>query len=93
VCDGVVLPDSDRKGQTSFVFCHGFDGDHEVVGGPCHDGGERFVHRSITMNGLAEGDGPIDLFDGRDGSFEFDVLNLFRFWQGRGEACEVSVDL
>jgi hypothetical protein len=51
--DGIVFSDSDGKGQTSFVFCHGFDGDHEVIGGPCHDRGEGFIHRSIVTNGSA----------------------------------------
>jgi hypothetical protein len=45
------------------VFCHGFNGDHEVVGGPHHDRGEVFVHRSVATNGSAQGDGPFDLID------------------------------
>jgi hypothetical protein len=72
------------------VFCHGFDGDHEVVSRPRHDGGEGFVHHSVATNGPAEGDCPIDLFNGRKGGV--DVLSPFRLWWGRGEACEVSVD-
>jgi hypothetical protein len=77
-----------------FVLGHGFDRDHEVVSAPRHDGGEgSVIHRSITADGSAEGDGPIDLFDGRKGGFELDMLSLCGLWWGQGESCEISIDL
>jgi hypothetical protein len=71
---------------------HGLDGDHGVVGTPRHNRGKGVVHHSIVTDGPTEGDGPIDLFSGRDDGFELFMLNRFRFWQRRWETCEVSVN-
>jgi hypothetical protein len=75
------------------MFGHSLDRNHEFVSGPCHDGGESVIHRAIATNSPTKGDGPIDLLSGRKGSFKFNVLNPFGFWQGWGEARKISVDL
>ena len=64
------------------MLSHGLNGDHDGIGGPFHDGGKGVIHRSVVTDGSTEGDGPIDLFYRREGGFELNVLNFFRFWWG-----------
>jgi hypothetical protein len=75
------------------MFGHGFDGDHEVRCAPRHDGGMRFVHRSITMNGSAQRNGPIDLLNGGNDGLKLMGLSRLGLWWGWGKTCEISVDL
>jgi hypothetical protein len=74
------------------MFCHGCDGDHEVIGRPRHDGGEARIHRSIATNSSAEGDGPSDLIVLRQDGLVLSVLSLFGLRWGRGKSCKVSVN-
>jgi hypothetical protein len=69
------------------MFSHGFDNDHEGIGGSFHDMGKGVIHCSITTDSPTEGNGSPDLFIGGKGGLEFDVLNFFRLWWGWGEAC------
>jgi hypothetical protein len=62
------------------MLCHGSDGDHEVVGGPHHDGGEVDVHRLIATNGPTEGNSALDLVALGYGGFVLNRLSLFRLW-------------
>jgi hypothetical protein len=75
------------------VFGHGADGDHDVVGGSCHDGGRGCVHCLVATNSLAEGNGRLDLLVSRQGTLVCNMMSLFRLWWGRGEMSEIPVDL